>query len=137
MNKDHFDEVIVFPDPDLKARYESLVGLDSIKERLEKEASILLRPDLIEEWSKKHHDRLLPAISLLQRRAPLFIFAGDVGTGKTELATTFGDKVARDANLSIELYPLSLRTRGQGSVGEMTQLISAAFKTLRGCLKNI
>jgi SpoVK/Ycf46/Vps4 family AAA+-type ATPase len=131
MSKDHFDEVIVFPDPDLKARYESLIGLDGIKERLEKEATILLRPDLIEEWSKKHHDHLLPAVSLLQRRAPLFIFAGDVGTGKTELATTFGDKVARDANLCIELFPLSLRTRGQGSVGEMTQLISAAFKTLR------
>ena len=129
--QDNFDEVLTFPDRDLKARYDALVGLDPIKERLEKEAEILFRPDLVEEWSKKHHGSVLPAVKLLQRRPPLFIFAGDVGTGKTELATTFGDKIAREAKLNIELFPLSLRTRGQGSVGEMTQLISNAFKFLR------
>lgn len=131
MQNDHFDEVVAFPDADLMNRYNSLVGLDPIKERLEKEAQILLRPDLIEAWSQKHHGSLLPAISLLNRRPPLFIFAGDVGTGKTELATTFGDRIARDADLDIELFPLSLRARGQGTVGEMTQLISGAFKMLR------
>lgn len=131
MQANHFDEVLTFPDADLKARYDALVGLDSIKERLEKEAQVLLRPDLIEDWSKKHHGGLIPAVRLLLRRPPLFIFAGDVGTGKTELATSFGDKIARDAKLNIELFPLSLRTRGQGTVGEMTQLISGAFKTLR------
>ncbi len=131
MQANHFDEVFTFPDPDMKARYDALVGLDAIKERLGKEAQVLLRPDLIEEWSKKHHGGLIPAVQLLLRRPPLFIFAGDVGTGKTELATTFADRIARDAKLDIELFPLSLRTRGQGTVGEMTQLISGAFKTLR------
>lgn len=131
MQDDHFDEVVAFPDADLMNRYNSLVGLDPIKERLEKESQVLLRPDLIEAWSREHHGLLLPAISLLNRRPPLFIFAGDVGTGKTELATTFGDRIARDADLDIELFPLSLRARGQGTVGEMTQLISGAFKMLR------
>ncbi len=131
MQADHFDDVLTFPDPDMKVRYDALVGLDAIKERLGKEAQVLLRPDLIDDWSKKHHGGLIPAVQLLLRRPPLFIFAGDVGTGKTELATTFADRIARDAKLDIELFPLSLRTRGQGTVGEMTQLISGAFKTLR------
>ena len=30
-------------------------------------------------------------------------------------------------NIGVTLYPLSLATRGSGRVGEMTQLLSAAF----------
>ena len=58
---------------------------------------------------------------------PLVVLAGDVGSGKTELAETIGDAVARQENIDITLMPLSLSTRGQGRVGEMTQLISTAF----------
>ena len=55
------------------------------------------------------------------------VLAGDVGSGKSELAETIGDAVARQENIDITLFPLSLTTRGQGRVGEMTQLLSAAF----------
>ena len=57
----------------------------------------------------------------------MVIFAGDVGSGKTELAETIGDAVAREQNIDITLLPLSLSSRGQGRVGEMTQLLSEAF----------
>jgi AAA+ superfamily predicted ATPase len=57
----------------------------------------------------------------------LAILAGDVGTGKTELAETVGDDVARRESIPVTLYPLSLATRGTGKVGEMTNLLSAAF----------
>jgi len=73
----------------------------------------------------------LAALDLLQRRPPLFIFAGDVGTGKTELATTFGDALARATDTRVQLFCLSLRARGSGAVGEMTRLISDAFRYLR------
>ena len=63
-------------------------------------------------------------------RPPLFVFAGDVGTGKTALAETFGDAVARGNDLPITLYRLSLNTRGSGAVGQMTRLISAAFTSV-------
>lgn len=126
-----FDDVASFPDPDMHERYEALVGLDEMKERIEKEAEALLRPDLLEKWSKEKHGSRLAALDLLCRRPPLFIFAGDVGTGKTELATTFGDRLARMTHLSVELYPLSLRARGSGAVGEMTRLISEAFRHLK------
>ena len=38
-----------------------------------------------------------------------------------------GDAVARQENIGVTLFPLSLATRGSGRVGEMTQLLSAAF----------
>lgn len=55
------------------------------------------------------------------------VLAGDVGSGKTELAETIGDSVARQEDIDITLLPLSLSTRGQGRVGEMTQLLTSAF----------
>jgi len=61
------------------------------------------------------------------RRPPLVVLSGDVGSGKTELAETIGDQVARQEKIDITLLPLSLSSRGQGRVGEMTQLVSAAF----------
>jgi SpoVK/Ycf46/Vps4 family AAA+-type ATPase len=126
-----FETVMTFPDPGLQRRYEALVGLDPTKERLEKEAEALLRPELLEKWSSEKHLTRLPALDLLLGRPPLFIFAGDVGTGKTELASTFGDRLARTSKLPVELFCLSLRARGSGAVGEMTRLISDAFRYLR------
>ena len=62
------------------------------------------------------------------RRPPLVVLAGDVGAGKSELAETIGDAVARQERIDITLFPMSLSTRGQGRVGEMTQLLSTAFE---------
>jgi SpoVK/Ycf46/Vps4 family AAA+-type ATPase len=126
-----FETVLTFPDSSMQERYAALCGLDEVKAHLNKEAETLLRPDLLEKWSKDKHGTHLAAIDLLRRRPPLIIFAGDVGTGKTELATTFADPLAREMNLDIELYNLSLRARGSGAVGEMTRLISDAFGQIR------
>ncbi len=126
-----FETVINFPDPDARERYQSLVGLEATKERLEKEAEAMLRPDLLEKWSKDKHGSRIVALDLLLKRPPLFIFAGDVGTGKTELAMNFGDCLARTTGIDVELYSLSLRARGTGHVGEMTTLISDAIRIFR------
>lgn len=131
MNDALFASVSTFPNPEAAERYQRLVGLDDIKERLEKEAEAMLRPDLLEKWSQERHGGRLAALDLLERRPPLFVFAGDVGTGKTELAMTFGDRLARQARMNVQLYNLSLRTRGSGAVGEMTRLISEAFTQVR------
>ena len=131
VSADLFETVLTFPDSEMQARYAALCGLDDVKAHLAKEAETLLRPDLLEKWSKEKHGTHLPAIDLLRRRPPLIVFAGDVGTGKTELATTFSDPLAREMNLEVELFNLSLRARGSGAVGEMTKLISDAFSQLR------
>ncbi|MEA3207158.1 MAG: hypothetical protein QOE70_215 [Chthoniobacter sp.] len=126
-----FEQVLNFPDPDAQERYAGLVGLDATKERLEKEAETMLRPDLLEKWSKDKHDHRIVALDMLLHRPPLFIFAGDVGTGKTELALSFGDRLARATNIDVELFSLSLRARGTGLVGEMTTMISEAVRIFR------
>lgn len=129
MENDHlFDEVIELPDPDVAKRFSGLVGLDAEKERLVKEARLVLKPALLEEWSKQHHGTQLPVLSHFRNRPPLFVFAGDVGTGKTTLAESFGDAVARQEHIAVTVYRMSLNARGSGAVGEMTRLISAAFK---------
>lgn len=87
-----FEQVLNFPDPDALKRYNGLVGVDATKERFEKEAEVMLRPDLLENWSKDKYNHHIVAIDTLLERPPLFIFAGDIGTGKTELATSFGDR---------------------------------------------
>lgn len=61
----------------------------------------------------------------------MFLFAGDVGTGKTALAESFGDGVARSLSIPVLLFRLSLSSRGSGAVGEMTQLLAAAFDEVR------
>jgi len=132
-----FDDVGEFPDPDVKRRYERLVGLDVMKERLTKEAMMRLQPSSLQEWSQRHLKDVLPALAYFQRRPPLFVLAGDVGTGKTELAETFGDDVARKSGIPVFLHSLSLTARGTGAVGEMTRLISAAFGIVKSQASSI
>jgi hypothetical protein len=122
-----FDQPKSFPDGNAQRRYAALVGLDQAKEIAVREALALLAPQSVSEWSIKHHKIVLHAAELLADRTPLLVFAGDVGTGKTALAETFGDEVARRAGIDVLLFPLSLTARGTGAVGEMTKLIGAAF----------
>lgn len=131
-----FDETLELPDPSSRRRFGALVGLDAVKERLTKEARLLLHPQLLTDWSKKHHGNELAILSHFRNRPPLFVFAGDVGTGKTTLAETFGDVVAREEGISVTLYRLSLNARGSGAVGEMTRLLSAAFKEVCKAARN-
>ena len=130
-----FEEVREFPDPAAARRFAALVGLDAMKERLLKEARLLFDPESLAGWSTKYHRQKIQLIDFFRDRPPLFIFAGDVGTGKTALAETFGDAVAREAEIRVALYALSLNARGTGAVGEMTTLLSKAFGEVKQAAK--
>ncbi len=127
---DVFERSEKFPNPAAGERYHRLVGLDEVKARLLTEARLLLNPELLERWSTMHHGRVLPVVTALRERVPLFVFAGDVGTGKTVLAETFGHELARVEEISVTLMRLSLNARGTGRVGEMTSLIATAFRAV-------
>ncbi len=129
---DLFDAVVELPEASVQRRYDGLVGLDDIKTRLAKEAELLLNPAGLEQWSKTYHGARIAACDAFADRPPMFLFAGDVGTGKTALAETFGDNVARSLRIPVLLFRLSLSSRGSGAVGEMTQLLAAAFDEVRG-----
>lgn len=122
-----FEQPITYPDSDFKERLEDLIGLNAQIERLQKMLAVLVNPSGIERWQEQHHPDAIKLLGYVLKRPPLVVLAGDVGSGKTELATTIGDAVARQEKIDIELYPLSLASRGEGRVGQMTQLVSAAF----------
>jgi SpoVK/Ycf46/Vps4 family AAA+-type ATPase len=122
-----FEGRITYPDFTPRDRLARLVGLDDQKARLTKMLALLLNPAGLESWARKHHPQLNGLLATVLRRPPLVVLAGDVGSGKTELAETIGDAVARQEGIDLTLLPLSLSTRGHGRVGEMTQLLSSAF----------
>jgi len=124
---DLFERRMLYPEATAKERFDRLMGLDEHKARLSKMLGILVNPEKMSSWFKQQHPGSREIVKIVLRRPPLVVLAGDVGSGKTELAETVGDPVSRQENIEITLFPLSLSTRGQGRVGEMTQLLSAAF----------
>ncbi|WP_299104356.1 AAA family ATPase [uncultured Tenacibaculum sp.] len=122
-----FEQAIIYPNTDYRDRLNALIGLDNHKNRMAKILSLLINPEGIELWMNKYHPNAKRISDIVLRRPPLVILEGDVGAGKSELATCIGDAVARQEGIDITLLPLSLSTRGQGHVGEMTKLISTAF----------
>ncbi len=126
---DVFEAIMEYPNKRAEEEYSDLIGLDTIKERLTKEASLLLSTENLEKWSKKHHKRrVITACTIFEKRLPLIVFGGDVGTGKTALAESFGNPMAKLLGSKIFLLRISVQTRGTGLVGEMTQLINKAFR---------
>jgi DNA helicase TIP49 (TBP-interacting protein) len=124
-----------FPDEGARERYEQLVGIDAIKLQLVGEAQALLDPSVVERWSKRAHGALIPAVRDVMDRTALVILAGDVGTGKTELAETVGDPIARSLKTKVTMFPLNLSARGHGAVGEMTTLLTRAFERPYGSMR--
>ncbi|MFF1873573.1 AAA family ATPase [Kitasatospora herbaricolor] len=119
-----------FPNPSAQARRAALVGLDDLIERLVTDAVALLDPSVMETWSVDMHGEVIPAVRALLDRTPLFVFAGDVGVGKTEVAEVIGQVIATRTDSDVTLYPLSLTARGRGAVGEMTTLLTRAFERI-------
>jgi AAA+ superfamily predicted ATPase len=128
--EDLFHPVVELPEPVRAERYRRLLGVDDVKERLRREAGLLAHPRLLGAWAAEHHPAGLPALALFADRAPLFVFAGDVGCGKSALAEAFGCDLAESLNVPVFLYRLKLTARGSGLVGEMTTLIGDAFTHL-------
>ena len=130
MNLDFlYDRRVKFPDADYLDRFDALVGLSEEKQRLLKFLRFMLFPTELQEWAKLNkYSNVGDVISTVLSRPPLIIFCGDVGTGKTEFASTVGASVSKSTKKTIHLYSMSLSSRGEGRVGEMTRLVSDAFR---------
>ena len=131
----HFAAVRSYPDAGARAVYNGLIGLDDHKAALLDELELLLYPDRVRTWAATHHGGGLRVLDTLAQRVPLVVFHGDVGTGKTALAESVGDALAqrvgaRDA--AVHLLKITTSIRGQGLVGQMSDLIGAAFKEAVG-----
>lgn len=127
MMENLFEPARTFPDIDARDRLARLVGRDFHRNALVKTISTIVNPQKVTIWADKFHPDASPLLHGITQRPPLAVLAGDVGSGKTELATLVGDELARKESMSVTLLPLSLGTRGSGRVGEITQLLSSAF----------
>ena len=91
---------------------------------------VLLMPDQVDRWSKENYKKVIPLCEVIRQRYPLFLFSGDVGTGKTVTAECAADQLTREMKKEGFLLKLSTRVRGKGLHGEMSQLIQDAFENL-------
>ena len=123
-----FEESRLYPDADSQAHLAALVGLEEHAALATKEAALLLAPQGLRAWMQRHHAGAAgDLLGDLGRGSPLLIFAGDVGTGKTALAESIPDAIARKLGKPVRLYRLSIRARGTGIVGQMSQQVTDAF----------
>jgi AAA+ superfamily predicted ATPase len=121
--------VLQYPDEQAAARFSRLVGVETRAEQLVADLHLIFNPTLANSWSKKHHKRELKLLlGLLEDMVPLLIFEGDVGTGKTALAETIGDVVARAHSYNVAMVKMSTQVRGTGYVGEMGTMLATAFE---------
>ncbi len=115
------------PTKDAATRYESLVGLDTHKQRLLDELTLLFDPTRLNGWLERHHPGGLPAAKALAHGTPLILLSGEVGCGKTALATSVATPLARVLDRKIVSLETPSDIRGAGHVGEISNRITESF----------
>ena len=118
---------IKHPDRNAAATYESLVGIDAQKEDLLQFLVTVLDVDRVARWQRKHYPAGLKLADKLQHRSPLVVLAGEVGCGKTALATSIGSVVATTLDSRVIAMETPSDIRGGGLVGELSARVTAAF----------
>jgi len=107
--------------------YEALLGIEEIKEALVDELTLILDRDRLAAWSKKYHPGGLAIVDRARPKAPLILLSGDVGCGKTALASCVATPVARALDHRIVCLETPSDIRGIGMVGELSTNITEAF----------
>ena len=115
------------PNKDARATFDGLVGLDSQKEQLVEELTLLLDASRIERWRKKHHAKGLPILDTLAKGAPLVMLSGEVGCGKTALATSVATPIAEKLDAQVACLETPSNVRGTGLVGDLSNRVTTVF----------
>jgi hypothetical protein len=79
-------ETLRYPHSKMGEAYDSLVGIDAIKQDMLNKLQLLLDPQRIERWLDNQPGISRTLAQLLSNRYPLIILEGEVGSGKTMLA---------------------------------------------------
>jgi SpoVK/Ycf46/Vps4 family AAA+-type ATPase len=107
--------------------FEALFGIDAIKESLIDELALILDRKRLDEWGKRHHANGLGILDITRSTLPLILLSGDVGCGKTALASCVGTPVARALDQRIVCLETPSDIRGGGHVGELSSRVTDAF----------
>lgn len=127
-------ETIRYPNAQAGQMYQSLVGIDEIRNDLYRKLLLLVSPGYLKTWASQFYsEQPAELLQALNSRYPLVVLEGDVGTGKTALARSIGNHLAEKLSEQLVLYVMNAQVRGSGLVGEMTQNISDAFDEAERC----
>jgi SpoVK/Ycf46/Vps4 family AAA+-type ATPase len=107
--------------------FESLYGIDGIKEALTDELALILDRKRLEAWAQRHHSKGVGVLDITRNTLPLILLSGDVGCGKTALASCVATPVARAIDQRIVCLETPSDIRGGGHVGELSARITEAF----------
>lgn len=107
--------------------YEALFGIDGLKESLTDELALILDRKRMEAWAQRHHAKGLGILDITKSTLPLVLLSGDVGCGKTALASCVATPVARAIDQRIVCLETPSDIRGGGHVGEVSARITEAF----------
>jgi SpoVK/Ycf46/Vps4 family AAA+-type ATPase len=107
--------------------FDALLGIDAIKEELTDELALILDRKRLTDWTKRHHAKGLGILDITKSTLPLILLSGDVGCGKTALASCVATPVARALDERIACLETPSDIRGGGHVGELSARITQAF----------
>ncbi len=126
MSELHLLETI-HPMREAAVEFEALLGIDAHKEALVDELALILDRSRLEAWCKKHHAAGLGILGQARSKAPLILLSGDVGCGKSALASCVATPVARLLDQRVACLETPSDIRGGGHVGELSARITEAF----------
>lgn len=122
------------PDRSSEALFERLVGIDEQKVALLATLELLLDRDRYAAWRHEHHGREFGLGFLVDQSSPLIVLSGDVGSGKTALATSVGSALARRLDRRVTTVESPSDIRGTGLVGELSARITETFAQARSAI---
>ena len=117
----------IHPKREALKEYDALVGIDVLKEALVDELIFILDRARLDAWRNKHHPDGLAILDGAKSNAPLILLSGDVGCGKTALASCVATPVAKAIDQRIACIETPSDLRGGGHVGELSARVTEAF----------
>jgi len=130
MNEIHLHKT-KHPDSTAQTRYDYLIGLDTHKDELTEYLLRVFDPGRVSRWLSRHHRSGLALAQRIEQRPPLVILGGEVGCGKTALATSIGTPIAKIIDKQIVALETPSDIRGGGLVGQLSERVTAAFQEAR------
>lgn len=107
--------------------FDALFGIDAVKEALTDELALILDRKRLDAWIQRHHAKGLGLLEAARSTLPLILLSGDVGCGKTALASCVATPVARAIDQRIACLETPSDIRGGGHVGELSARVTEAF----------
>ncbi|AEA42425.1 AAA family ATPase [Fluviicola taffensis] len=118
-------------------QFDRLIGMDEQKQLLLSHLELVMNPDSITNWQKKHHSHGLSLLDRGLRLPRLVILSGEVGCGKSELAACVASKLSERLNYSeVMVYHAPSDLRGSGLVGELSGRITTLFDQVKADKKH-